>query len=88
MLKDLMYISLGSALLVKEKVEKELAELVDKGKLNKEDAQKFIDDARAKGEGEEKEFRSHLKEVIRETIEEMGLATKEDIEALKKEIEK
>ena len=36
-------------------------------------------------EGEEKEFRSHLKEVIRETIEEMGLATKEDIEALKKE---
>ena len=49
---------------------------------------KFLDDAKAKGEGEEKEFKSHLKEVIRETIEEMGLATKEDIEALKKEMKK
>lgn len=88
MLKDLMYISLGSALLAKEKVEKELAQLVDKGKLNKEEAQKFIDDARAKGEDEQKEFKSHLKELIKETIEEMGLATKKDIEALKKEMKK
>ncbi len=88
MLKDLMYIGLGSALLVKEKVEKELAVLVDKGKLNKEEARKFIDDARAKGEDEEKEFKSHLKELIKETIEEMKLATKEDIEALKKEMKK
>jgi polyhydroxyalkanoate synthesis regulator phasin len=46
MLKDLIYIGLGGALLAKEKVEKELSELVDKGKLNKEEAQSFIDKAK------------------------------------------
>lgn len=88
MLKDLIYMGLGGALLAKEKVEKELNELVEKGKLNKEEAQSFVDKAKAKGEEEEKEFKAHLKEVIKETFNEMGVATKEDIEALKKEIKK
>ena len=88
MLKDLIYIGLGGALLAKEKVEKELSELVDKGKLNKEEAQSFIDKAKAKGEEEEKEFKAHLKEVIKETLEEMGVATKEDIKTLLEEMKK
>ena len=88
MLKDLIYIGLGGALLAKEKVEKELGELVDKGKLNKEEAENFIDKAKVKGLEEEKEFKSHLKEVIKETLEEMGVATKEDIKTLLKEMKK
>ena len=88
MLKDLITIGLGGALLAKEKVEKELSELVDKGKLNKEEAQNFIDKAKVKGEEEEKEFKTHLKEVIKETLEEMNVATKEDIKALLKEMKK
>lgn len=85
MLKDLINIGLGGALLAKERVEKELDEMVEKGKLNKQDAQDFIDKAKAKGEEEEKEFKSKLKEVVREVLDEMDLATKKDIEALKKE---
>ncbi len=88
MLKDLIYIGLGGALLAKEKVEEELSELVEKGKLNKEDAQSFIDKAKVKGEEEEKEFKAHLKELIKETLEEMNVATKEDIKALTKEMKK
>jgi polyhydroxyalkanoate synthesis regulator phasin len=88
MFKDIMYIGLGSALLAKEKVDKELSELVEKGKLNKEDAQHFIDKAKIKGEEEEKEFQSHLKKMIKETLEEMNVATKEDIQTLIKEMKK
>ncbi|WP_295420469.1 hypothetical protein [Sulfurovum sp.] len=88
MLKDLIYIGLGGALLAKEKVEKELSELVEKGKLNKEEAQKLLDKAKAKGEEEEKEVKAKLKEAIREVLEEMDLATKADIEALRKEKKK
>ncbi|PHS36042.1 MAG: hypothetical protein COB07_12735 [Sulfurovum sp.] len=88
MLKDLITTGLGGALLAKEKVEKELSKLVEKGKLNKEDAQKFIDKAKVKGEEEEKEFKAHLKEVIKETLEEMDVATKEDIQTLLKEMKK
>ncbi len=88
MLKDLFYIGIGGALLAKEKVEKELNELVEKGKLNKEEAQKLLDKAKAKGEEEEKEAKTKLKEAIREVLEEMDLATKSDIEALHKEKKK
>jgi polyhydroxyalkanoate synthesis regulator phasin len=88
MLKDLIYIGLGGALLAKEKVEKELDEMVEKGKLNKEEAQKLIDKAKAKGEEEEKAFKAKLKEAVREVLDEMNLATKADIEALKKEKKK
>ena len=88
MLKDLMYIGLGGALLAKEKVEKELNELVEKGKLNKEEAQKFIDKAKVKGEEEEKELKAKIKEAVREVLDEMDLATKADIDALKKEHKK
>ena len=88
MLKDLIYIGLGGALLAKEKVEKELNELVEKGKLNKEEAQKFLDKAKAKGEEEEQEFKSKIKEAVQEVLEEMDLATKSDIEALKNEKKK
>jgi polyhydroxyalkanoate synthesis regulator phasin len=88
MLKDLIYIGLGGALLAKEKVEKELDELVEKGKLNKEEAQKLIDKAKSKGEEEEKAFKSKLKEALREVLDEMDLATKADIEALKNEVKK
>jgi len=88
MVKDLIYIGLGGALLAKEKVEKELNELVEKGKLNKEEAQKFIDEAKVKGKEEEKEVKERLKEAIREVLDEMDLATKKDIEALNKAIKK
>jgi polyhydroxyalkanoate synthesis regulator phasin len=88
MLKDLIYVGLGGALLAKEKVEKELGDLVEKGKLNKEEAQSFINKAKVKGEKEENEFKAHLKEVIRETLEEMGVATKEDIKTLIEELKK
>jgi len=88
MLKDLIYMGLGGALLVKEKVETELNELVEKGKLNKEEAQQFIDKAKAKGEEEEKAFKAQLKEMVKEALDEMGVATKEDIEKLIKEKKK
>ena len=88
MLKDLINIGLGGALLAKERVEKELNEMVERGKLNKQDAQKLIDKAKARGEEEEKEFKDKLKEVIHEVLDEMDLATKKDIEALKKESKK
>lgn len=81
MLKELIHIGLGGALLAKEKVEKELNELVERGKLNKEEAQRLVDKARTKGEEEEKAFKSKLKEALREVIDEMDLATKSDIDA-------
>ena len=84
MLKDLIYLGLGGALLAKEKMEEELGELVEKGKLSKEEAMKLVEKAKERGREKEEQAKDELKKVIKEVIEELGLATKEDIEDLKK----
>jgi len=43
---------------------------------------------KVKSEKEEEAFKAHLKAVIKETLEEMGVATKEDIKKLIKEMKK
>ncbi|MEA3457040.1 MAG: hypothetical protein U9R26_11080 [Campylobacterota bacterium] len=83
MLKEMLYTGIGGAMLMKERVEEELKKLEDKGKLSKEDAQQFLDDLKAKGEEEETKLKEQIKEALKEVIEEIGLATKEDIEKLK-----
>lgn len=85
MFKDLMYTGLGGALLLKEKVEEELKKLEEKGKINTTDTKSFLESLKTKGENEENRLKDELKSAIREVIEELGIATKKDIEeALKK----
>ncbi len=88
MLKDLFYLGIGGALLAKEKVEEELDKLIEKGKVSKEDVQNIIEQAKKKGEEEEKRARRELKKLLKEVVREMDLATKKDIEELKRLLEK
>lgn len=83
MIKEMLYTGLGGALLLKERVDEEIAKLQERGKLSKEDADKFLEKLKIRGEEEEKKLKSHIKEALKEVIDEMGLATKADIEALK-----
>ena len=83
MIKEILYTGLGGALLLKERVEEEVEKLQEKGKLSKEDADTFIEKLKTRGEEEEKKLKAHIKEALKEVIDEMGLATKADIEALK-----
>ncbi|CAA6805159.1 MAG: FIG00388526: hypothetical protein [uncultured Sulfurovum sp.] len=84
MLKELLYTGMGAAALIKEKVEAELDELQKKGKINTDDAKSFIESIEAKGKEEDEKIKEKTKLMIKEIIDELGLATKEDIEALKK----
>lgn len=84
MLKELLYTGMGAAALIKEKVEAELDDLQKKGKINTDDAKSFIASIEAKGKEEDERLKEKSKEMLKEIIDELGLATKEDIEALKK----
>jgi polyhydroxyalkanoate synthesis regulator phasin len=88
MLKDLITLGVGSALLAKEKVEEELKELIDKGKMSKEEAEKLIEKAKARGEEQEQALKEEIKKALREVLEEMGLAPKEDLEKLRDDLKK
>ncbi|AFV97115.1 MULTISPECIES: hypothetical protein [unclassified Sulfuricurvum] len=83
MLKELLYTGMGGALLLKERVEEELKKLEEKGKLNTSDTKSFLESLKTKGEDEEKRLKEELKTAIKEVIEELGIATKKDIESLR-----
>ncbi len=87
MLKDLIYLGVGSALLAKEKVDEELTQLIEKGKVSKEEAQKLAEEAKERAEQEEEQMKNRLKEMIKEVIQDMDLATKSDIDRVIKKIE-
>ena len=83
MIKDILYTGLGGALLLKERVDEEIEKLQERGKLSKDDATAFLEKLQTRGEEEEEKYKSQIKEALKEVIDEMGLATKKDIEALK-----
>jgi len=85
MLKDILYTGLGMGVVLKEKVQNEIQKLEDEGKLKKDDAASLLESLSNKGQEEEKRVKELLKSSIREVIDELGLATKADIEALKKD---
>ena len=88
MLKDMLYTGLGMGVLLKEKVENEIQKLEDEGKLKKDDAASLLDSLSTKGQDEEKRIKEIFKKSIKEVIDELGLATKEDIANLKDELSK
>jgi polyhydroxyalkanoate synthesis regulator phasin len=86
MIKDLMYAGLGAAMVMKEKVESEVKKLEEQGKLKTSDAKSFLESIEQKGKEEQERVKEELKRALKEVIDELGLATKEDIAKLKEEL--
>ena len=87
MLKDLLYTGIGAAALLKEKVEAEVKKLEDEGKLKTTDAKSFMESIEKRGEEEQDKIKEQLKSALKEVIDELGLATKEDLEKLKEDLQ-
>lgn len=86
MLKELINTGIGAGFLLKEKVEEELQSLEEKGKINSKDAKSFMESLEKKGEEQKEKSKEDLKEALKEVIDELGLATKADLERLKEEL--
>jgi polyhydroxyalkanoate synthesis regulator phasin len=85
MLHNLLYTGIGAAALMKEKVEVEMKKLQEEGKIKTADAKSFLESIEQKGKDEEKRLKEELKSALKEVIEELGLATKEDLAKFKEE---
>lgn len=86
MLKELLHTGIGAAVILKKKVEDEVKRLEDEGKIKTKDAKSFLESIETKGKEEEARVKEQLKSTLKEIIDELGLATKEDLEKLKEDL--
>ena len=86
MLKELLHTGIGAGLLLKEKVEEEVGKMEESGKIKTNDAKSFLESVEKKGKEEEQKNKEKLKSMLKEIIDDLGLATKDDLEKLKQEL--
>ncbi|MBD3841626.1 MAG: hypothetical protein IE909_07025 [Campylobacterales bacterium] len=86
MLKEILYTGVGVAAFVKEKVEKELQNLENEGKIKTDDAKGFLKSLEEKGIAEDQKIKESIKNIFKEVIDELQIATKDDLEKLKNEL--
>ena len=81
--KEFLYTLLGGALLFKDRFSDQFDEILKKGENSKEDIKSNFKDTMTKAGEQKVEIESELKNKIKAIVDELGLATKEDIEELK-----
>ena len=86
MLRELIYAGIGAMSVLKEKVETEVKKLEEEGKLKTTDAKSFLESIEKKGKEEDDKLKEKLKSTLKEIIDELGLATKADLEKLKEDL--
>ncbi len=83
-----LYIGLGVLTITKEKAEKVINELVDKGKIKQEESNKAIKDLIAKAEEEKKILNQKIETGIENALSKLNIATKKDLEVINKKLDK
>jgi len=86
MLKELLHTGIGAGLVIKEKVEEEVKRMEESGKIRTDDAKSFLESIEKKGKEEEQKNKEKIKSMLKEIIDDLGLATKDDLEKLKQEL--
>lgn len=86
-LEQLFFAVLGGALAVKEKIEASNEELKAWQEKSEENARAFFDEMAQRGEQEKDQLKGMFKDILKEVVGELDLATRADLDKLKKELE-
>ena len=81
--KEFLYTLLGGALLLKDRFSDQFDEILKKGEESKEDIKATASETLSKATEQKEEIESELKNKIKTIVDELGLATKDDIDELK-----
>ena len=87
-LEQILYTLLGGALAVKDKIETNSDEIKACQEKSEEKARTFLDEMSQRGEEEKDQVRERFKDILKEVVAELNLATKDDLEKLKQELAK
>ncbi|HLO31480.1 MAG TPA: hypothetical protein VK249_20180 [Anaerolineales bacterium] len=73
---------IGLLSMTREKAQKIVEELTHEGELQKNEMKDWVDQLSDRGEEERQALRKLIRDEIKKVLDEMGLATKEDIQKL------
>lgn len=90
--KKAFLIGLGATAATVEKIQELANELVERGEMSQKEAKSFSDDLMNKAMKEKDQFENRVKDTVdsymKSVVKSMGLATREDIENLRAEMDK
>lgn len=85
-IKDLVNLSLGAAVVTKKKAEEVVKELVKKGDIGQDEGKKLIDSLIKKGEKSKKEIEATIEKTVKNLIKKINMPTRQEVNSLKSEI--
>ena len=80
--KQAIFVGLGWLEHSQERIEELVEELVERGQLTRKEAARFIKQVMDQARGEKEEFRRVVQEMLRDSFNSAGVATKNDLSAL------
>lgn len=87
-IKKAFLLGLGVVALTKEKAEEVVKDLKDNKQISPEEGKKLVKEMLKKSDKLMQNLRKDVRKQVRKVISEIGVATKEDLEKLRKEIKK
>jgi polyhydroxyalkanoate synthesis regulator phasin len=87
MLKKTMLTGIGMALKTRDEVEELAKDWVNKQRMSEEDGRRFMDDLLKKYDSSVDKMEDKIEEIVKKVLQKVNLATRDDLEELRKEIE-
>lgn len=85
--KKLIYTGIGLASITRERLQKNIDDLVSNQKLSKEEGKKIVDDVMEKTATKRDEFESQFNKIKEEVMDKFNFASAKDFEALQRRVE-
>lgn len=82
------YLGLGALALTRAKAEKMVNELIEKGRISRDDSPKVIKELMDRAEDEKKAFEERIDAVLEKAVQRLNLATTKEIEQLKHQMDR
>ncbi len=87
LLKNVVYAGIGAAFLTKEKIEEIRGDLVDKGKMTKDEGKDFVDELLKKSDSAKDQLELWLTRQVEDRVKQLNLATSDEVADLRRKIE-
>jgi polyhydroxyalkanoate synthesis regulator phasin len=86
LVKKAMFTGIGMMSLTKDKVEEVAQDFIEKGKMSKQEGEKFVSDLLKRSEESKKDLKKQVEESVSGMMGKMDIASKSDVAALREEL--